>query len=59
MAVKKAQAVNRFTKEQLVKSKKYIRYTDFLNGNLQKNKEYTFEEVDYLISKYYGKGKSE
>lgn len=59
MAAKKTQAVNRFTKRQLVKSNKYIRYTDFLNGNLQENKEYTFEEVDYLISNYYGKGKSE
>lgn len=56
MAAKREQAVMRFTKEQLVKSKKYIRYADFLNGNLLDNKEYTFKEVDDLISKYYGKG---
>ena len=48
-----------FTKEQLVKSKKYMRYADFLSGNLQNGKTYTFEQVDKLIHKYYGKGKSE
>ena len=53
------QAVNKYTKEQLVKSKKYIRYVDFLNGNLQDGKTYTTEQVDKLISDFYGKGKSE
>lgn len=53
------QAVNKYTKEQLVKSKKYIRYVDFLNGNLQDAKTYTTEQVDKLISDFYGKGKSE
>lgn len=56
---KKEQAVNVFTKEQLVKSKKYMRYADFLSGNLQNDKTYTFEQVDKLIFKHYGKGKSE
>ena len=59
MAKSKEQAVNVFTKEQLVKSKKYMQYADFLNGNLQNGKKYTFEQVDKLISNYYGKGKSE
>ena len=55
----KEQAVNTFTKEQLVKSKKYMRYVDFLNGKLRNDKKYTFEQVDKLISDFYGKGKSE
>ena len=57
MAKSKEQVV--FTKEQLVKSKKYMNYVDFLNGNLCDNKMYTVEQVDKLISNYYGKGKSE
>lgn len=50
---------SRFTKNQIVKSRKYVCYVDFLNGNLQDKKMYTIEEVDELIEKYYGKGKSE
>ena len=53
---KKEQAVKKYTKVQLVKSNKYIRYVDFLTGNLRDDKMYTIEEVDNLISKYYGKG---
>ena len=48
---------NIFSKEQLVKSKRYMLYADFLNGNLQEGRKYTTEQVDELISKYYGKGK--
>lgn len=47
-----------FTKEQLVKSNKYMRFVDFLEGNLQDGKTYTLEQVDKLISNHYGKGKS-
>ena len=47
-----------FTKEQLVKSNKYMRFVDFLEGNLQDDKTYTLEQVDKLISNHYGKGKS-
>lgn len=53
------QAERLYTKEQLVESTKYMRYADFLSGNLQDGKMYTFEQVDNLIHKYYGKGKSE
>lgn len=55
MAVRKkeAQAVAVFSKEQLVKSSKYIRYADFLNGNLCDDKKYTTEQVDNLITKHY------
>lgn len=48
-----------YTKEQLVKSKKYMPYADFLDGNLQDDKTYTAEQVETLISKSYRKGKSE
>lgn len=50
---------SKFTKEQIVKSNKYVCYVDFLNGNLQDEKKYTIEEVEELIEKFYGKGKSE
>ena len=60
MAKSKEQVVDvsKYTKEQLVKSNKYMRYVDFLNGNLCDDKTYTVEQVDKLISNYYGKGKS-
>ena len=57
MAKSKEQVV--YTKKQLVESKKYMRFVDFLDGNLQDDKLYTIEQVDKLISNYYGKGKSE
>lgn len=59
MAKSKEQVANTFTKEQLVKSNKYMHYVDFLNGNLRDGRTYTIEQVDKLISKFYGKGKSE
>lgn len=42
-----------FSKRQLVKAKRYSRYSNFLKGNLE-DKAYTLEEVDALINKYYG-----
>ena len=48
-----------FTKEQIVKSKRYMHYVDFLVGNLRDGKKYTLDQVDNLIHKNYGKGKSE
>ena len=59
MATSKAVTTNVFTKKQIVESKKYMRYVDFLSGNLQNGKLYTIEQVDKLIAKYYGKGKGE
>ena len=55
----KEQSVVLFTKEQIVNSKRYMRYVDFLNGNLRDDNMYTLEQVEKLISDYYGKGKSE
>lgn len=51
--------VNKFTKEQIVNSKRYMSYVDFLSGNLQDGKTYTTEQVDKMIAKFYGKDKSE
>ena len=59
MAKNKEQVVNKFTKKQLVESKKYAHCVDFLSGNLRDDKTYTIEEVNKLIFNYYGKGKSE
>lgn len=51
--------VNRFTKEQILKSKTFGDYTDFLSGNLSDDKTYTKEEVTKLIDRNYRKGKGE
>lgn len=57
MANNKNQTV--FTKAQIVSAKRYMKYVDFLNGVLHDNKMYTLEQVDKMISNFYGKGKSE
>lgn len=48
-----------FSKEQIVASKKYESFKDFLNGNLNNGQMYSLEDVDALISKNYKKGKGE
>ena len=47
-----------FTKAQIVNAKRYVKYVDFLNGVLHDNKMYTLEQVDKMITNFYGKGKS-
>ena len=59
MATTKKDVASEFTKEQLVDANRYIKYVDFLNGNLRDDRTYTLEEVDKLISDFYGKGKGE
>ena len=49
-------AVLTFSKEQIVNSKKYECFKDFLNGNLKDGQMYTLEEVDALIKENYKKG---
>ncbi len=44
-----------FSKEQLVNSKKYSKYRDFLEGNLDAKKSYSFKEVDKMIKDFYGR----
>lgn len=55
---KEAQVVDvpKYTKEQLVKSVRYMNYIDFLNGNLCNDKMYTLEQVDKMIDSFYKKG---
>ena len=48
-----------FSKEQIIRSNRYRRYRDFLSGNLNDENLYTIEQVNQIIGKYYGKGKSE
>lgn len=42
----------RFSKEDLVKSKKYQHRRDLLNAILEDDKEYTIQEVDSKIEKF-------
>lgn len=48
--------VPKFSKEQIVASKKYSPYKDFLSGNLKDGQMYAQTDVDALISKNYKKG---
>ncbi|MFA1738440.1 hypothetical protein [Lysinibacillus fusiformis] len=41
-----------FTKEQLVKSKKYVHRRDALNALLKDNKPYSFIEVDGILKQF-------
>lgn len=42
----------KFTKEQLIYSKRYINMVDVLAVVLDNDKEYTFGEVDKLVSDF-------
>lgn len=52
----KQEPVLKFSKEQIVASKKYEDFKDFLKGNLITGKMYSTKEVDALIEKNYKKG---
>jgi hypothetical protein len=47
---------NKFTKEQVVQSKRYVDRIDLLNVLLQTDKSYSLEEVDDLMNNFM-KGK--
>ena len=47
-----------FTKEQLVKSKKYVHRHDALNALLEDNKPYSFTEVDGILKQFDEGGKA-
>ncbi len=57
MAEKKKQLTITFTKEQIVKSEKYEKYRDYLEGNLDAKKQYTIDDIDSLISRVMKGGK--
>ncbi|MDN9637937.1 hypothetical protein KLL63_18530 [Clostridioides difficile] len=42
----------KFTKEQIVNSKKYINRKDLLNAILKENELYSFSEVEDRINKF-------
>lgn len=44
-----------FTKSQIIHSKAYENYRDFLTGVLKGNKKYTKDDVDNIIKKYFNK----
>ena len=45
----------KYTKGQLIKSKKYLDKVDLLNVLLQEDKSYSFSEVDSLINEFMKK----
>ncbi|WP_342557019.1 hypothetical protein [Lysinibacillus sp. FSL P4-0201] len=47
-----------FTKEQLVKSNKYVHRRDALNALLQDNKLYSFTEVEGILKQFEEGGKA-
>ena len=42
----------KFTKEQIVNSKKYVNRKDLLNAILKEDELYSFSEVEYRINKF-------
>ena len=51
-AAKSEQTEPKFSREQIVASKKYRNHMDFLKGNLADTQEYSLREVDALIETY-------
>lgn len=47
-----------FTKEQLIKSKKYVHRRDALNALLEDNKKYSFANVDGILKEFEEGGKA-
>lgn len=42
----------KFSKTQIVASKRYEKFRDFLAGNLKEDGMYSFKEVDAVINRY-------
>lgn len=59
MAKRNEASVLKFSKEQIVASKKYSPYKDFFNGNLKTGQMYSEAELNALISKNFKKGTGE
>ncbi|AVK85267.1 hypothetical protein C3943_17910 [Lysinibacillus sp. B2A1] len=58
--VKKAveDTLQTFTKDQLIKSKKYVHRRDALNALLEDNKKYSFANVDGILKEFEEGGKA-
>lgn len=52
---KKKATASLYNKNQIVNSKKFEKYRDFLAGNLEISKLYTMEQVEELIKSFYGR----
>lgn len=52
---KKKATASLYNKNQIVNSKKFEKYRDFLVGNLEISKLYTIEQVEELIKSFYGR----
>lgn len=52
---KKKAIASLYSKDQIVNSKKFEKYRDFLAGNLEIIKLYTMEQVEELIKSFYGR----
>lgn len=59
MAKRNEASVLKFSKEQIVASKKYSSYKDFFNGNLKTGQMYSEAELNALITKNFKKGTGE
>lgn len=59
MAKRNEASVLKFSKEQIVASKKYSPYKDFFNGNLKTGQMYSAAELNALITKNFKKGTGE
>lgn len=46
----------KFTKEQILKSKKYIEKRDLINALLNDEESYSLQEVDEMIDKFMKEG---
>lgn len=57
--VKETTEVVTFTKEQIMKSNTFKKHRDLLSVMLNDKKTYSKEQVNKMISKFYGKGKGE
>lgn len=59
MAKRNEASVLKFSKEQIIASKKYSPYKDFFNGNLKTGQMYSEAELNALITKNFKKGTGE
>lgn len=59
MAKRNEASILKFSKEQIVASKKYSPYKDFFNGNLKTGQMYSEAELNALITKNFKKGTGE
>lgn len=44
--------IERFTKEQIINSKKYNKYRDVLKSILEENKSYSIEDIEQIIKEF-------